>query len=60
MFGSRRTHAHAHHGSYRENRIRGLRAAINNPRTTHHGRVEAKHELHAMGARSNRYAAASR
>jgi hypothetical protein len=111
MFGSRRTHARAHHGSYRENRIRGLRAvsrsasfarveplaprtsqpcpfgvvtfgesdqaeaswdccgldmtladssqAINNPRTTHHGRVEAKHELHAMGARSNRYAEAS-
>ncbi|WWD16090.1 hypothetical protein CI109_100515 [Kwoniella shandongensis] len=51
MFGNKH-HTHQHHDTYRENRIRGLRSAINNPRTTHAGRTRAQHELHAMGARS--------
>ncbi|ORX33729.1 hypothetical protein BD324DRAFT_638360 [Kockovaella imperatae] len=52
MFGShKRSHTHT---SHRQNRIRGLRSAINNPRTTHAGRTEAKAELHAMGATANK------
>ncbi|KAL7424129.1 hypothetical protein Q5752_001714 [Cryptotrichosporon argae] len=60
MFGSsaRSTHHYSHArshggGTYRSNRIRGLRGAINNPRTTHAGRREAKFELRSMGAKPN-------
>ncbi|ODN83396.1 hypothetical protein L202_01540 [Cryptococcus amylolentus CBS 6039] len=51
---ARTTTHHHHHGNHRDNRARGLRAAINNPRTTHAGRDNAQHELHAMGMRSTR------
>ncbi|WWC89767.1 uncharacterized protein L201_004693 [Kwoniella dendrophila CBS 6074] len=43
----------AQHTSHRQNRIRGLKAAINNPRTTHAGRDHAQHQLHSMGVKSN-------
>ncbi|WVO14071.1 hypothetical protein L204_101698 [Cryptococcus depauperatus] len=42
-------HHNAHHGAYSENRASGLKAAVNNPRTTHAGRTHAQHELHSMG-----------
>ncbi|CAK5275828.1 unnamed protein product [Mycena citricolor] len=37
----------------RNRRAGGLKAALANPNTTHHGRREAKHELHAMGRSSH-------
>ncbi|KAI9637896.1 uncharacterized protein MKK02DRAFT_42275 [Dioszegia hungarica] len=64
-FGSSKTRAHPHghaahahsHASdfpkqsHRKNRIRGLKAAINNPRTTDDGRAGAQAELNHMGVR---------
>ncbi|WWD01213.1 hypothetical protein V866_008154 [Kwoniella sp. B9012] len=52
MHGSTTTTRTTYHTSHRQNRIRGLKSAINNPRTTHAGRNHAQHELHSMGVKS--------
>ncbi|WVW82902.1 hypothetical protein I302_104916 [Kwoniella bestiolae CBS 10118] len=51
MHGSATTTRTTHHTSHRQNRIRGLQGAINNPRTTHSGRSHAEQQLHHMGVK---------
>ncbi|KAJ7367906.1 hypothetical protein DFH08DRAFT_946882 [Mycena albidolilacea] len=41
------------HRTSRDRRAGGLKAALANPNTTHHGRKNAKTELHAMGRSSH-------
>ncbi|WVQ98895.1 hypothetical protein IAU59_006026 [Kwoniella sp. CBS 9459] len=55
MFGSNKhTTTRTTHTSHRQNRVRGLKSAINNPRTTHSGRNNAQHQLTSMGVRPTR------
>ncbi|KAJ7047747.1 hypothetical protein C8F04DRAFT_1386934 [Mycena alexandri] len=41
------------HRSSRNRRAGGLKASLANPNTTHHGRKNAKIELHSMGRSSH-------
>ncbi|WVF72025.1 hypothetical protein IAT40_006837 [Kwoniella sp. CBS 6097] len=55
MFGSNKhTTTRTTHTTHRQNRVRGLKSAINNPRTTHAGRNNAQHQLTSMGVRPTR------